>query len=70
MENIKKKESIQTSEELTALQKENEELKEVLSAVQIDLEAKTEVGIRFETEIGIKLKLAGVLNYYSDFKVC
>ena len=43
MEGQKRKESIQTSEEILTLQKENEELKEVLSAVQIDLEAKTEV---------------------------
>lgn len=40
---MKKKESIQSSEEILSLQKENEELKEVLSVVQIDLESKTEV---------------------------
>ena len=31
------------SEEMEAIQRENEELKDVLSAVQIDLESKTEV---------------------------
>ena len=34
---------MQHSEEILTLRKENEELKEVLSAVQIDLESKTEV---------------------------
>ncbi len=33
----------QTSEEMERLRRENEELKEVLSAVQLDLEAKSEV---------------------------
>ena len=34
---------MQTAEEMVTLRKENEELKDVLSAVQIDLEARTEV---------------------------
>lgn len=43
LEGSKRKESIQSAEEMVALQKENEQLKEVLSAVQVDLETKTEV---------------------------
>lgn len=43
MEGSKRKESLQSAEEMVALQKENEQLKEVLSAVQVDLETKTEV---------------------------
>ena len=43
LEGSKRKESMQTAEEMVTLQKENEQLKEVLSAVQVDLEAKTEV---------------------------
>ena len=34
------------NEATEAVQRENEELKEVLSAVQIDLESKTEVSVR------------------------
>lgn len=40
---MRKKESMETAEEMVTLRKENEELKEVLSAVQIDLESQTEV---------------------------
>ncbi len=47
----RKKESIQTVEEMASIKKENEELKEVLSAVQIDLEIKTEVFILLENFI-------------------
>ena len=35
---------MKVAEEMEAVKRENEELKEVLSAVQLDLEAKTEVG--------------------------
>lgn len=38
-----KEKSYQSMEETELLKKENEELKEVLSAVQLDLEARTEV---------------------------
>lgn len=38
-----KEKSSQSVEETDGLKKENEELKEVLSAVQLDLEARTEV---------------------------
>ena len=45
----------QKHEEFEAVQRENEELKEVLSAVQIDLEAKTEVHLVCGHECGIIL---------------
>ena len=35
---------LKEAEEMEAVKRENEELKDVLSAVQLDLEAKTEVG--------------------------
>lgn len=44
MEQIRAVASVRASEESEGIQRENEELKEVLSAVQLDLEAKTEVG--------------------------
>lgn len=37
---------VKVAEEMEAVKRENEELKEVLSAVQLDLEAKTEVRVR------------------------
>ena len=43
MEVAKHELSSQASEEAESLRRENEELKDVLSAVQLDLEAKTEV---------------------------
>ena len=43
METNMKEKSCQSVEETDVLKKENEELKEVLSAVQLDLEARTEV---------------------------
>ena len=43
MESSMKEKSYQSVEETDVLKKENEELKEVLSAVQLDLEARTEV---------------------------
>jgi len=42
-----RKESKQNAEEMETLQKENEELKDVLSAVQTDLESVTEVCCRY-----------------------
>lgn len=39
---------VKVAEEMEAVKRENEELKEVLSAVQLDLEAKTEVRERKE----------------------
>jgi len=43
MEGARHAHSSQAVEEMEAVKRENEELKEVLSAVQLDLEAKTEV---------------------------
>lgn len=43
MEGARHAHSSQAMEEMEAVKRENEELKEVLSAVQLDLEAKTEV---------------------------
>ena len=36
------------AEEMESVKRENEELKEVLSAVQLDLEAKTVVGLHWQ----------------------
>lgn len=46
VESLKKKDFAQNAQEMATLRKENDELKEVLSVVQIDLESKTEVQIR------------------------
>jgi hypothetical protein len=44
LESSSRNASTQHAEDVLTLQKENEQLKEVLSAVQVDLETKTEVG--------------------------
>ena len=46
MEGARHAHSSQAVEEMEAVKRENEELKEVLSAVQLDLEAKSEVRSR------------------------